>query len=115
MTRESFWARWSRMKLDRSPPAQRPTAEPAVNADAENDGSSADTLPSVAELRQLWREDPALAAPDRLDLHNVDYPLPNSDEPVASAWLADHPLTEEPPADSDADTAATVTDEKASS
>lgn len=34
----------------------------------------------------LWADDPALAVPDPLDLHNIDYGLAELAEDVASAW-----------------------------
>ncbi|HIJ61091.1 MAG TPA: hypothetical protein HPQ04_00210 [Rhodospirillaceae bacterium] len=34
----------------------------------------------------LWADDPALAGPDPLDLHNIDYGLADLAEDVASAW-----------------------------
>jgi len=39
-----------------------------------------------AALRQLWRSDPVLAAPELLDLHNLDYTLPKTPEVVRTAY-----------------------------
>lgn len=36
--------------------------------------------------RQLWADDPLLAGPDPLDLHNLDYSLADLDEAILSAW-----------------------------
>jgi hypothetical protein len=39
-----------------------------------------------AALRQLWRSDPVLAAPELLDLHNLDYTFPKVPEVVQTAY-----------------------------
>lgn len=72
---ESFLARWSRRKraAPEAPPA--PPATPAVELDPAVQGMRdlLEAAPDLrgAALRALWRADPALAAVDPLDLHNL--------------------------------------------
>lgn len=93
---EGFLSRWSRRKLDREPPgnAGPPPAPPTAAAGPAPEEGGDDF--SLAQLRAFWRDDPALAAPDPLDMHNLDYPLPDGRETVASNWRPWETLGDEP-------------------
>jgi hypothetical protein len=58
-----------------------------------------------AALRRLWRSDPVLAAPEVLDLHNLDYTFPKTPEIVRTAYQIGKGYLEAAPRD---DVAATA-------
>src|SRR5689334_3260306 len=67
--------------------AEPPAFDPATLPPVESLGADSDFKPFLqaavpeelrqAALRRLWRSDPVLAAPEVLDLHNLDYTLPS--------------------------------------
>lgn len=110
MSDEPFLSRWSRRKQAASkmepaaPPPSGETAEAAEAAETplppdlppvdslgkESDYSAflRDGVPKElkqAALKKLWESDPALMAPEIMDLHMGDYAAPTLDA-VATAW-----------------------------
>lgn len=61
-------------------------------------------------LRKLWTADPAFAAPDPLDIHNLDYAMPAIAETVRTAYKVGRGFLDEeaPPAASDVPPAGDV-------
>jgi hypothetical protein len=112
MSDEPFLSRWSRRKLDAKsvqPPPEPVATEPAETETAPEPPPPPD-LPPVetlgkesdysaflkagvpqelkqAALQKLWASDPALMAPEIMDLHMGDYTSPVA-EVVKTAWRA---------------------------
>ncbi|KIL98663.1 hypothetical protein CCC_02113 [Paramagnetospirillum magnetotacticum MS-1] len=103
MSDEPFLSRWSRRKLDAKteapppepvknvapepPPPELPPVE-SLNKDSDYTAFLKAGVPQElkqAALQKLWASDPALMAPEIMDLHMGDYTSPVA-EVVKTAW-----------------------------
>lgn len=106
---EPFLSRWSRRKqAAKAEPPPPPAAEPPEPQESPEPAAPPPELPPVeslgkdsdysaflkegvpqelkqAALQKLWESDPALMAPEIMDLHMGDYTTP-ADEVVKTAW-----------------------------